>query len=201
MQTLRRWVHCLMQLVRPILSICVALAATDCSVGEPRPSDRKAIACGIALTHLRQQITEFPHRRIVVSDEWVEPFPVLTGGIWYATDNEMLAAPPSDGLIAQMEEQRSKSVIEQCPILQSYLKNNSIDYGSKAVDKVVFAGTSETAVIIGLSQSVVSDDGKEALIMTSTTEGPLAGGGFLEHLKKDPAGQWTVVARSGLWVS
>lgn len=192
-----------MQFVKPIIFACLTLSVTACSLNESRYPDRNAIACGVALSYLHRQIVEFPNRRIVVSDEWYEPFPALSGGSnRFKTDDFKSAAPPSDELIARMQEQRNISVVRSCPTLQAYLKNARIEHGSRAVDKLIYGEVSEAVVIIAMSPAAVSDNGNEALIMTSVADGrPLVGSGFLEHFEKSQTGKWIAVARLGLWVS
>ncbi|MGR4865171.1 hypothetical protein [Caulobacter sp. LARHSG274] len=52
-----------------------------------------------------------------------------------------------------------------------------------------------------VSVPVLSPDGTEALTYVGGGSGPLAGGGFLWLLRRDPGGVWEVAAWLALWVS
>jgi hypothetical protein len=83
------------------------------------------------------------------------------------------------------------------------LDDRHIGYGSKAVDAVNSSDPSVTfkASIETISMPVVSVDGKLALLASSGVSGPLAGGGFLQFLKRQAGGSWKAVGSSPLWVA
>ncbi len=57
------------------------------------------------------------------------------------------------------------------------------------------------AAIHAIELPVLSIDGRHALVEWRGVSGPLAGGGFLDHLERQPDGTWVIVGRLNLWIS
>lgn len=194
-----------MRLFQSVIVLLITLAGTACSVATAPNPNRAALPCEVAAAYADIVIAEAKSRPVVftASDE---PFTSpIAGGEWWKMDRERPTSvtAPSAALVKRLEDQGNRNAVARCSSVRKLLDSRRIGYGSKAVDAVNSPDPAELfkAIIHNISVPVVSADGKKAILVSSGVSGPLAGGGFLQLLEKQPDGKWEVIAFSPLWVS
>lgn len=183
----------------------VALLATACGSARTPPPDPGSLACEVAAAYVQTVIAKAKNRPIVFTTN-DEPFDApFAGGQWWKMTGELpkAATPPPAALVKRLEDQGNRNAVSHCLSVRKLLDDHHIGYGPKAVDAINSPDPSELfkATIHTISVPIVSANGKQALLGSSGVSGPLAGGGFLQLLERQPGGEWKVVAFSGLWVA
>ncbi len=184
----------------------VALFATTCGGTAPAArSNSISFACEVAAAYVQIVISEAKNRPVVFTTN-DEPFNApLAGGEWSKRTGELqqVAAPPPVALVKRLEDRGNLNAVSRCLSVRKLLKSHHIGYGPEAVDAVNSPDPSQLfkASIHTISVPVVSANGKQAVLASSSVSGLLAGAGFLHFLERQSDGSWTVVAFSLLWVA
>ena len=103
-----------------------------------------------------------------------------------------------------MNTSPARSAVAVCRSVQDTLQKHKIAFGKKAVEKAqqFKPGTALfKADVTYVSMPVLFQDGRTAVLVSSSVAGPTAGGGYLQYLQRLPTGQWVVVSSAELWVA
>lgn len=190
----------------PLASLLTTvLSVSACGTADQRLPDAKAAVCDVAAAYANNLIVEAKGHPIVFTtadQSFVGP---ISGGDWWTIDEKRprSAKSPPLVLVKKLEVQGNLNAVARCPSVRSLLDQQHIGYGSKAVDAADSGDSGKlfTASINTISMPIVSADGKQAVLASSGVSGPLAGGGFVQFLERQPNGIWRVVAVSPLWIS
>lgn len=104
-------------------------------------------------------------------------------------------------LVQEMIDTRDGAVA-RCASLVAFLKKRGIASGRTAAQEIYRrGGEAYDADILGISLPVVSEDGREALVIVQHASGNEATSGSAVRLRRGANGAWAVAGRKGLWVS
>jgi hypothetical protein len=196
-------------------AVCIALAAL--AVASPSRAGQSDPACGAALSVMvdaaqregrpvafttsalrsrdrfrGQSLAEFRHR-------WVQP-PQGSPESAYDEAYGWIDEPPSEGLARRFMAGAGRALLQACPGLATEFRSRQIAVDPKGRARRQANGLFRVTYV-GLSLPVVSDDGLEALLIYEGVSGPLAGGGMLLHLRREPGGDWRRVGMMPTWIS
>jgi hypothetical protein len=160
--------------------------------------------------------TENANRRMVVSDS-PENFRLQDLGVddfrhnrWISggaqknpDDLDRAADLPSEEAARLLIASHAVSAVTACPDLRSYLVSKHVPFGRAAethATRRLKSGLFRQDVL-SFSLPVVTADGREALANVSEVGAPLAGAGFVWHLRRDDNGVWKVTSTLGTWIS
>lgn len=169
----------------------------------------KSAACEVAAAYAAIVVANANSRAVVFTADDEPFYGPIAGGEWFMMNSQRptSATPPPAALVKRLEDQGNRNAVGRCLSVRKLLDGRSIGYGQKKVDAQTkldaFKKPAELfrATIQTISVPVVSVDGKQAVLASSAISGPLAAGGMLELLNRQPDGSWKVVAFSPLWVS
>jgi hypothetical protein len=191
---------------RAVIKRSLLLAGVLCAssaVVKPRPSTIRGDRCAVALAYidvLLARPSKIP-RVFSIQQESAPDLPKPRD--WMDTHLERRGASPSQALLRQLSNDTGQNAVVSCASVRKSLDRRHIRYGDSAADEAArtFTGSSYRSEILSVSLPVISRDGKEALLTSSSVSGPLAAGGSLEYLRRQPSGGWAVVSSAELWVS
>lgn len=188
--------------IGPNVLMAVALC-TSSAAGEPRTPLMRSDRCTVALAYIDALLAQ-PSKLPRVFSTQQEPIPDLPkSSSWMSARYDRHGASPSQALLRQLSNDAVQNAITGCASVRAALNRRGIRYGDKAAGEVAqsSAASSYKAELSSVSLPVVSQDGKEALLISSRASGPLEAVGFLKYLRRLPSGAWVVVSSATLWVS
>jgi hypothetical protein len=139
-----------------------------------------------------QSLDEFRHR-------WVQPPPGSPESA-YEEAYGWIDEPPSEELARRFLAGPGPPLLQTCPGLAGELKARRIAVDPKGEPRPRSGGLFRMTYI-GLSLPLVSEGGLEAVLVYESVSGPLAGGGMLLHLRREPGGDWRRVGMKPTWIS
>ena len=190
-----------------VIVVC-ALSFQACGAARPVakvPVDR----CAVASKVVAILVAEEGSRKVVFSDRDEQPLfsPIEKTDEWSSLDDVKSVKMPSPpvALVTKLNVTKPTSAVRACAVVRAALDKRGIAYGKNAVDKAIdskrMTDGAYAETILGFSVPVISDDGADALFLSSGVAAPLGGGGYVRHLYRDAKGRWRLAAIHGLWVS
>ena len=159
-------------------------------------------ACSVAAAHISGILTHSRDELLVFSDtrQRVPTGPLSTN--WSGTSH---LAHSRAALISRLQSLGGESAVSRCARVRSLLEKQNVPYGPNGVASARSGSQGSLATpysrtIVTVSLPAVNDRGNEAIVIVGITAGPFAGGGWLHHLTKSRAGNWTVSASKPLWL-
>ena len=188
--------------IRPSLLMTLVLCASS-AAGKPRTPTMRHDRCAVASAYIDALLAKPSKLPRVFSTQQERVSDPPKSSSWIDARSGGQGASPSQALLRQLSNNAGQNAITSCASVEAALDKRRIKYGDEAAADVAqsFTGSSYKAELLSISLPLVSRDGKEAVLISSSATGPLAAGGFLEYLRRLPSGAWVVVSSAGLWVS
>jgi hypothetical protein len=191
-----------------LLAACVWLGlGADGADAQP---DRTSVAtrCEIAWAYVQEVLEQQGAGRIVFS---TEPGSLLdrlsVEAPWGRVEKGLPVAAqsptPSADLIEALNRAPSGSAVRRCASIRRKLTRRHVPFGARAERAAIrpLRNGYFRRRVEGVSLPVISSDGREALLLSTSVAAPLSGGGQAIHLFKGEDGRWRTIAAAGLWVS
>ncbi|NML06088.1 hypothetical protein [Sphingomonas sp. G-3-2-10] len=188
--------------MKRILVAAMALVSGCSPAADKQVAQTPSSPCDVAAAYLDAMLLESRNTKFIFANDEEQVGTLSVNGEWYGEGTNQRVPGPDP---ARFTAAASKlSSVGACPAVRQKLDRYGVAYGEKAVAAAIADtgdGEGYRATILNFSLPLISRDGTEAIVATSSVSAPEGGAGSLRHLKRRSDGRWEAVSESGLWIS
>jgi len=151
-------------------------------------------------TTLEDEFLQEEGRRLYLTTEQAR-FVMPTDDTVPADTMERFRSDPFFPLYVQLVENDEVDPQEECASLREFLEAEGVRERFTQTKPKLKNEDEWDTIWLSVSMPAVSQDGREAIMLSGLTFGPLAGGGSEVYLRRSRQGEWVIKYEKSTWIS